>query len=167
MQLAQIAGKVVAVQKSAQRRRDGLDDAMPLSNLGQRVVDVAIEVFAALTQWRQVNADAEAEIQVAAKAPFFHGTAQVTVRRRDDAHVDRARLVAAQARNLSIFQNPQQIGLQIERQLAQLIQKQRAAVCLLELPGLPAAARTRERPLDVAKQLAREQLPRMAPQFRR
>ena len=56
------------------------------------------------------------------------------MRRRDDAHVDRAQRVAADAPHLAALEHAQQLGLQRGRRVADLVEQQRAAVRLLEEP---------------------------------
>ncbi len=52
----------------------------------------------------------------------------------DDAHVHLDRYVAAHAVELAVGQHPQQPGLGLRRHIADLVEKQRAAVGLLEAP---------------------------------
>jgi len=56
------------------------------------------------------------------------------VRGRDDAHVDLDGLHAAHAFELALLQHAQQLGLDRQRNLANLVQQDRAAVCQLETP---------------------------------
>ena len=76
--------------------------------------------------------DRQPKQQVFAEAPAAHGLGERRVRRRDDAHVDGARRVLADAPDLALLQHAQQLGLRARRQLADLVEKQRAAVRLLE-----------------------------------
>ncbi|MBN2872464.1 MAG: hypothetical protein JXJ30_06110 [Halothiobacillaceae bacterium] len=52
--------------------------------------------------------------------------------RRHHAQVDPARAGLAHGARLAVFQKPQQFGLQRQRQLAQLVEKQRAAAGLVD-----------------------------------
>ena len=62
----------------------------------------------------------------------------------------------ADAADLALLQHAQQLRLQRERQLADLVEKQRAAVGFLEQPGL-VAHRIGERAAHVTEQLGLEQ----------
>ena len=64
--------------------------------------------------------------------------------------------VAADALEAPVLEHAQHLGLQADRHLADLVEKQRAAVRDLELPGL-AGVGAGERPLLVAEQLGLEQ----------
>ncbi len=54
------------------------------------------------------------------------------MRRRDDADVYLDRLVAADARDLAVFQHAQQLGLQRQRHVADFVEEQGAAVGIFE-----------------------------------
>ena len=58
--------------------------------------------------------------------------AQIAMRRRDDAHVDLAIAGGAERLDLLAIDRAQQARLQLERQLADLVDEQRAAVRLHE-----------------------------------
>ena len=69
---------------------------------------------------------------------------EVAVGRRDDADVDLDRLAAADALELALLQHAQQLDLHLQRQVADLVEEQRAAVGQLEAPE-PARHRAGER----------------------
>ena len=82
--------------------------------------------------------------------------------RADDAHVDRDLLAAADALDHALLQEAQQLGLQRHRQVADLVEEERAAVGRLDLAqGL--LGRAGERALLVAEQFALEQVLRESP----
>src|SRR2546422_4461749 len=58
------------------------------------------------------------------------------VGRRQNAYVDRPRFRPSDPADLLVLQYTQQLGLQAERQVADLVEEQRAAVRHLEQPGL-------------------------------
>ena len=90
-------------------------------------------VVAARAQRRHFDRkDAQAVEQVLAKAAVGDGLLEIAVRRRDDAHVDRVRAVVADPLVLALLQHAQQLALQIERDLADLVEEDRAAVGELE-----------------------------------
>src|SRR5690606_19850070 len=78
------------------------------------------------------------------------------VRRRDHARVDADRARTADGLDLAVLQRAQELRLQIDRQLADLVEEQRAAVGRDEQPTL-ARLRAGERAAHVAEQLAIEQ----------
>ena len=76
---------------------------------------------------------------------------------RDDAGVDAARHVLADAPHFPILQHAQQLGLRARRQLADLVEEHRAAIGFLEEPGA-LADRPGERAARVAEELRLEQV---------
>jgi len=75
-----------------------------------------------------------------------------------------ARLVAAEALELALLQNAQQLDLHRRRHVADLVQENGAGVGLLELARLGAVC-ARERALFVAEQLASIRFSGMAVQL--
>ena len=78
------------------------------------------------------------------------------MRRRHDAHVDRRRLRRADADDLVRLEHAQQLRLQLQRQLADLVEEHRAAVGALEHAGAPLGG-AGERALLVPEQLRLDQ----------
>ena len=87
---------------------------------------------------------------------------QVAVRRGNQPEVHPHRPRAADALELPLLQRAQQLRLQRERQLADLVEEERAAVGQLHL-ALLEADRAGERPLLVAEQLRSREVFRSAP----
>src|SRR2546428_1902320 len=122
--------------------------------LAQEVRGKRENVLAALAERRQVNLDGvETKEQVLAKAPGLHFRGKVGVGGGYDPHVRPARLGGAHALELARLEHPQELGLQVGRDIRDLVQEKRPAVGELEAahavrPGV------RERALDVAKELA-------------
>ena len=74
--------------------------------------------------------------------PALDRRLEVAVGGRDEAHVDRlGRVAAERAGTRRSSSDAQQLGLQRERQLADLVEEERAAVRGLERPGLRVRAR--------------------------
>ncbi len=69
-------------------------------------------------------------------------SAQIAVRRGNQPHVHFARLHRADALHLAVLEHAQQLGLHGQRQLADLVEEQRAAVGAFEA-GPPCARRPR------------------------
>ena len=77
----------------------------------------------------------------------------------DDAHVGLDHAGRAERSEPPILKEPQQLGLQLDRHVADLVQEQRAAVGELDEAGL-ASLGGRVRPLLVTEELAFDQLAR-------
>ncbi len=92
------------------------------------------------------------------------GRGQVPVRRRDQPDVDVAGPARADRPDLAVAEEPEERRLSVGRELAHLVEEDRAAVRLAEESG-PPLDRAGERPALVAEKLAPEQLPVSAPQF--
>jgi len=80
--------------------------------------------------------DRQTVIQVGAEAAFPYFLAQVAVGCGDDAGAADALLGFADALELAVFQDAQQLRLQFERQFADLVEKQRAVLGVLEIARL-------------------------------
>jgi hypothetical protein len=91
--------------------------------------------------------------QVGAKPAGGDLALEIAVGRGDDADVHAVCAVRAHALNLAVLEHPEQLGLNLERQLANLVEKQGSAVGHLELAGpIPHGAGKGTR--HVAEQLA-------------
>ena len=82
---------------------------------------------------------------------------QILMRGREDADVERLRLIAADGQHLVVFQNTQQFDLHRQRDVGQFVEKDRAAV------GQSQQSRTRlgragERAVGVAEQFALDEV---------
>src|SRR5690606_34904471 len=84
---------------------------------------------------------------------------EVAVGRSDDADVDTDGRRAADALELLLLENPEQLGLEVEAHLRDLVQQERAPVRPLERP-LHLFDRARECPLLVAEEDALDELVR-------
>ena len=100
--------------------------------------------------------DAEAIEQIAAETARRHLGAQIAVGRGDHPDVDPLGLERADPLHLAVFDRPQQFRLDAQRQFADLVEKQRAAVGMLEHADL-GFRRPGERAALVAEQFALEQ----------
>jgi hypothetical protein len=116
------------------------------------------DVLAPLAQRRQAQADHVQPVeQVLAEAAGAHALLEVLVRRRDHAHVALQGLVATDAVELAVRQHAQQPRLQVEGHVADLVEKQRAAVGLLEAAAAHGL-RAGEGAALVAEEFALEQV---------
>ena len=122
------------------------------------VLDQRRDVLAALAQRRDLDAeDVEAVVEVVAEAAGLDLAAQVAVGGGDDAHVDLDRRRGADRQDLLGLDGAQQLDLQAERQVADLVEEDRAAPGALEQPFLVADG-AGERAAQVAEELALEQV---------
>ena len=140
--------------------RDVLDDLAELpAKLLDEGPDERRNVFPAVAQRRNVNGKhLEAEEQVLAEPILAHRLTEVAIAGRNQADIDLHGSAAAQSLEGAILQHPQQFGLQLERELADLVEKQRAAIGDLEPSALPGH-RARVRTLLATEQLAFDQRP--------
>jgi hypothetical protein len=115
------------------------------------------DVTLALSQRRQLHRHHVDPVeQVLAEPALLHGGAQVAVGRGHDAQVDLDGLVAAHPLELALLQEAEQLDLGRRRDLADLVEEQRAAVGLVK-PPLAPRRRAGERAALVTEQLALEQ----------
>src|SRR6185295_5595746 len=94
--------------------------------------------------------------EVGAELPRFHELLERAVRRRDDPDVGPDRLRAPDALERLLLEYAQQLRLEVERQVADLVQEERAVVGELEAPE-PSCDGARERAPLVSEQLALEE----------
>src|SRR5688572_21544901 len=111
------------------------------------------DVVATLAQRREhqrYHGQAEVEILAEASAPHFF--AEIAFGRRHDPYVDRHRHVSSDALNHLFVECPEQLGLHIERELADLVEEERAAAGPFE-GSLALLLRSGERASLVAEEL--------------
>ena len=97
------------------------------------VLDEQRQIRQALAQRRELDAHLrDAEEEIAAEAPRVHLRAEIAPRRREHAHVDRLEGAAAHALHLLLAERAQELGLQVDGQLAELVEEERPAVGLGE-----------------------------------
>ncbi len=97
--------------------------------------------------------DAEAVVEVFAEGLLADGLEQVAVGGGDDPDVDRDRRTAADALDLALLEDAEELGLGLQGQLADLVQEEGAAVGQLEAADA-AGDGAGEGALLVAEQLA-------------
>ena len=101
----------------------------------------------------------QAVVEILAERLRLDHRRQIAVRGRDDPDLDVHRPLAADPDDLAVLDHAQQPDLGGERQLADFVEEQRAAVRLLE-PALAARGRAGEGALLVPEQLRVDQLRR-------
>src|SRR4029077_5565024 len=125
--------------------------------LVNEVMNERLDVLGSLPEGRyRDREDVEAVIEIVTEPLGSNHPAKIRVRRGDRAHIDPEPPRPAETLQLAFLQYPEQLWLQLERNLAHLIEKQRAAVRKLE-PSDPLCDRACECPPLVAEQLALEQ----------
>src|SRR5262245_49391884 len=138
-QLTHVAGKVVGLQLLDQLLRDTLDlFAQTGAILLYEVERQHGDVFRAVAQRRQRDGKGrEPVIKVFAERARFDSPAQVAVGRRHHAsgRLDRAR--PAHALEGALLKHAQELGLQVERQIADFVKEDCAAVGQLEPSSAP------------------------------
>ena len=98
----------------------------------------------------------QAVIEIHSEPLLGHQRGEVLIGCGHDAHIDATGMRAAQPFEFLLLQDPQQLRLQFERNIADLIQEQRAAVRRLETAHL-LRHRAREGALFMTEELAFEE----------
>src|SRR5262249_7915238 len=101
----------------------------------------------------------QAEVQILAEAPRLDGGFQILVRRGDDARVRPNGVAPTDPGELALLEHAEQLRLESERQLADLVEEERASRRRLELADAPLG-RPGEGAALVAEELALEELVR-------
>src|SRR6266542_4289750 len=118
------------------------------------------DVFQTLAQWRHSDRKHEDPvIQVLPERTFLDERFEIAVCRDDDACVDDDRPLATDAFQFAFLQQPEQLGLHLDRHVADFVEEQRTAMCLFELAEVPGG-RSREGAFLVSEQLRFDQLRR-------
>jgi len=93
------------------------------------------DVLTALAQGRELDREhVETVEQVLAEASGRDLFSQATIRRGEHADIERHRRTGAEPLHLTLLQHAQQLGLQADGHLRDLVEQQRAALRLAELP---------------------------------
>ena len=107
--------------------------------LSKEMANQCADVLRSLPQRRQMDGNhVQAIIEVLPKAPFADHRHQITIGRRDDAHIYADFLPPSDAANPAGLQCAQQPRLRFGRHVPDFVEKQRPAIRLLELADLLA-----------------------------
>ena len=156
-ELANVAGPAVRAERGHRVGRDELVDRAVVALLAEEVLDQERDVLGALAERRhREHHDRDAVVEVEAEAPVVDLGAQIAVRRGDEAHVDRDLVPSADAAEPAPLERAEQRGLERWRELADLVEEERAAVRALERALVPTVG-AGERALLVAEELARDE----------
>src|ERR1700722_9566007 len=116
------------------------------------------DVGRAIPQGRHAKSnDIQAVVKILAEAAIGDGFEQIRVRSGDHSYIDRKRLRTADALDLALLQNAQQLDLQRERHFTDFVQKNGASMRLLEQPHTRVDG-SRESSLGVAEEFRFEQM---------
>ena len=92
--------------------------------LANKVLHQKGNVFTTLSQrWKRDRKHIEPVKQIRAEPPLSYHLVQILIRGCHDAHINSYRSVAAKPLKFLFLENSQKLGLQFERQIANLIQK--------------------------------------------
>src|SRR5262245_44735746 len=127
---------------------------------GNEMADEHRDILPPLAQRRQCEGeDVQPVVEVGTERARVDLPAEVTVGGGDHPHVGAQAARAAGALELALLEHPQQLCLGLERQFADLVEQQRAAVRELEAPA-PLLGGTGEGALLVTEELAFDQVAR-------
>src|ERR1043166_1921612 len=157
-QLAHVAGPVVGGEAAARFVGEVERGAVEaLAEEREEVLDERGDVFAPPAQGGDVERDdVEAVEEVCAEAPLPHVFGEVAVGGGDDAHVRLAVARRTDAAEAPLFEEAQELDLNLRRHLADLVQEKRRAVGGFDQSAL-GGGRAGEGPALVAEELRLEE----------
>jgi hypothetical protein len=130
------------------------------SELLPEVFDEGRNVFSALAKrWHHHAHHMQSVEEIRAEGATVDFAAKVAIGRGDHPHVDGHLLHAAHRDDDALLENTQQLGLNLERQLAHFVEKDSSVVTGLERTH-PAADGSGERASDVAEQVRLDEVGR-------
>ncbi len=129
-ELADVARPVVALQPGQGRGRDPLE-GVGGAQVGQHVAHQGRDIVEASAKGREVNSDlGHPEEEVAAEEAFVDLAGEVAAGGGDDADVDGAVGVAADGFDATLGEDAEELGLEVDGELAELVEEDGAAVGL-------------------------------------
>ncbi len=130
LQLADVPGPGVGAKRRVRRLGDGQG---AVTQVGEEALDELRQVVEALAKRRdRDDGDRETKEEVLSKFARADVGPEVAVRGGDDPHVDPALDLAADPTDLATLESAQEPRLEIERKLADFIEKERPSVRPLE-----------------------------------
>ena len=110
--------------------------AEPIAGFPQKKCAQVRDLLAPFAERRDVDADhAQPVVQILAELPFGHSLFQIGVGRGQHAHVDVLRTRVANRHDFRLLEKTQQLGLDVERQVADFVEEERAARGRSHEPG--------------------------------
>src|SRR5262249_55547127 len=134
LQLADVSGPAIRYQASHALLAHCFD---PAAGARGKLVDQEPrqerDVLSAVAEWGEGDGKyAQAIVEIFPEVALGDGLLQVAVGGGDDPHVDPNGHAATNALELALLENPQELGLGRQRQLADLVEEQGPAVGQLE-----------------------------------
>src|SRR6266481_846190 len=157
-QLANISRPMPTGELPQGRSRNGFDLLLHAAAILLReVADQERNVSGTFAQrWDADRKHVQAIVQVAAELAILHHLFQVAIGRRYQSHIHLLGSVTAQPFKLTFLQSAQQFGLDLNRNVSHLVEKQRALIGELK-PANLLRNRAREGPSFMSKKLTLEQ----------
>ena len=158
MKLANIPGPVIGRQ-TVHRRVRHRGHALPelAGKLREEKHHEQSDVHPALAQGRDSEReDVEPEEEIRAESAGGYRLLQIAIGCGDDANIHGLRAAAAHGLELALLEHTKQLDLCLRRQLAHLVEEDRAAICQLEAADAPLD-RAGKRAFHVAEELALDQ----------
>src|SRR5262249_30573192 len=155
LELAHVARPVVLTQGGHGIRRNALDALVQATreplDAGAHQIRNVLRPLA--KRWQRDRKDVEPIVEGAPEGLFRDGLLEGLVGRGDHAYVDTERPRPTDTLELLLLEHAQQLRLQVEREVADLVEKERAAVRQLEAAD-PLRDGTGKSPALVAEELA-------------
>src|SRR5206468_8666034 len=153
-ELAHVAREREPADRLERVRRDALAPSQPALELLQHRGDEPRNVFRMLTQRRDMDGqDVESIVEILSKAPLGDHLTHVTVGRGDDPDVRALALGRADRPHFARLQEAQELHLQAERQVADLVEQERARMGQLDETHLAARVGAGEGAPGIPEQL--------------
>jgi hypothetical protein len=158
LQFTHIAGPVVRDRsRHAAFGEPPAFEAMFLGEAFKKVVRQDFDIPGAVAQGRHLDReDIEAIVKILAELALLDRLQQVAVRGGQNAHIHLDRFVAADALEFPLLKNAEELGLEGQRNLADLVEEDRAAIGQSKRPSRWSVAPVKE-PLSWPKKFALDQ----------
>src|SRR5205085_1909885 len=156
IELAHVAGPGMTQEQLHRARRKSFTAGFLVTRsvASEKMRGKERNVLATLAERRQTNLDGvDAKQQILSEATRFHFSMDIGIRRRDDADIGTTGAGRPDALELAGLEDAQQLRLLRQRQVADLVEKQRAALGQLE-PAHTVRFRIRECAPHMAEELA-------------
>ena len=158
LELAHVPGPVVGEERAQRLGREAQRAAGARARTREEEDGDGLDVLSPLAQRRQLDGEhLQPIVEVLAEGAGRHALAQVPVGGGDDTGVGLARRRLADALVAPLLQDAQELHLEVERDVAHLVQEEGAVVGELE-PARPVPHGASEGAAHVAEELALQQL---------
>ena len=159
MKFANIAGPTVSPHQRVSRWRDSRDTPLHFATAAKReVLGQQPEIVTTFAQrWKVDPHNIDSVVEVFAEGSVENHLIQVKRRGRNDSNVNAHFHVTADAAQLPLLKNSQQLGLEQQRQVADFVQEKCSAACRFQKASSLTVG-SGERSLLVAEQLTFQQV---------